>query len=75
MNEKQSGLYNLGDILQLPAHGERSAIVDIARGTLLQEGSRGHGMLALICSTAASPRLPRMQLKLYLCLRASPARP
>jgi long-chain acyl-CoA synthetase len=29
MNEKQSGLYNLGDILQLPAHGERSAIVDL----------------------------------------------
>ena len=29
MNETQSGLYNLGDILQLPAHGERSAIVDL----------------------------------------------
>jgi acyl-CoA synthetase (AMP-forming)/AMP-acid ligase II len=29
MNEKRSGLYNLGDILQLPAHGERSAIVDL----------------------------------------------
>ena len=29
MNERRSGLYNLGDILQLPAHGERSAIVDL----------------------------------------------
>ena len=29
MNQKQSAIFNLGDILQLPAHGERSAIVDL----------------------------------------------
>lgn len=29
VNQKHSAIYNLGDILQLPAHGERSAIVDL----------------------------------------------
>src|SRR5579863_9495030 len=29
MTQNHSGLYNLGDLLQLPAHGERSAIVDL----------------------------------------------
>ena len=37
MNETQSGLYNLGDILQLPAHGERSAIVDLRDETRTRE--------------------------------------
>ncbi len=29
VTQKQSGLYNLGDVLQLPAHGGSSAIVDL----------------------------------------------
>ena len=29
MTQNHSGPYNLGDIMQLPAHGERSAIVDL----------------------------------------------
>jgi acyl-CoA synthetase (AMP-forming)/AMP-acid ligase II len=29
MTQNHSGLYNLGDILQLPAHGDASAIVDL----------------------------------------------
>src|ERR1700733_14253807 len=29
MTQNDSGFLNLGDILQLPAHGERSAIVDL----------------------------------------------
>src|ERR1700722_1541737 len=29
MTQNHSGPYNLGDILQLPAHGKRSAIVDL----------------------------------------------
>jgi acyl-CoA synthetase (AMP-forming)/AMP-acid ligase II len=29
MTQNRSGLYNLGDILQLPAHGESSALVDL----------------------------------------------
>ena len=37
LNQKHSVIFNLGDILQLPAHGERSAIVDLRDESRTQE--------------------------------------
>ena len=37
MNQKHSSPYNLGDILQLPAQGERSAIVDLREESQTRE--------------------------------------